>query len=148
MAVEDTLELLAAARVLARLAGLDIGEEQAIRLLLYRYEVPEPVREHVLGFAAGSASFEHVQALFVPGRQVTRHLFWVFASLACFEGLRDEVRDEVEALGYRLGLGADLVRVLLQEAEVSVAATLRGDDATLRRLRQLRYAIFDFGMSS
>lgn len=144
----DALELLAAARVLAMLMELGSGEEQALALLLSKYEVPTLVRQHVLRFDPSPATLDHVRELFRRGSRPARHLISVLAALASFEGLRDEARVRVMELGEEMGLSPDLVRVIIEEAQVTVAAILRGDQATLRRLRELRIAIFELGCTA
>jgi len=78
----------------------------------------------------------------VPDSPDARRLLWLVASLASFEGLRRSARARAEALGEQLGLPQDLVRVMIEEAQINVSALLRGDDPLLRRLAQLRGAIF------
>lgn len=143
----DALELLAAARVLATRMELGEGEQQALALLLSKYEVPPMVREHVLRFDPRPATLDHVREVFRSGSRSARHLISVLAALASFEGLREEPRARVMELGEQMGLAPDLVRVIIEEAQVTVAAILRGDQATLRRLRELRIAIFELGSS-
>ncbi|MCA9648987.1 MAG: hypothetical protein H6712_35635 [Myxococcales bacterium] len=146
--LSDALDLLGAARVLAMHMSLGPGEHQALMLLLSKYEVPDRVRDHLLGLELGGCTLDHVRELFPAGSRAARHVVSVLAALASFEGLREDTRARVMALGREMGLPADLIRVLIEEAQISVAATLSGDQATLRRLRELRAAIFELSCSS
>lgn len=146
-ALTDALDLLGAARVLAARMSLGPGERQALSLLLSKYEVPDRVRDHVLQLDVSGIGVDRVRELFPAGSRSARHLLSVLAMLASFEGLRDEARHRVVELGRQMGLPADLVTVLIEEAQVSVSAILRGDEATQRRLRPLRVAIFELHTS-
>lgn len=143
----DALELLGAARVLAARMRLGQGERQALTLLLSKYEVPDRVADHVLRLDVSGIGVDRVRELFPAGSRSARHLISVLAALASFEGLRDEARHRLVDLGQQLGLPGDLVAVLIEEAQVSVSAILRGDEATQRRLRSLRVAIFELRTS-
>lgn len=144
----ELLELLLAAKALAVGDDFDRGEAQGVRMLLTRHGMPMAVQRLVLDADPGQLGLglgpglDELYARLSADRLGARRLFWLVVALACFEGLRPGPRARAEALGERLGLSASLVRVLVEEARVTVAALLSGDDPMLRRLTDLRAAIF------
>lgn len=141
MRLQDALELLTAAKVLAVGDDFARGEAQGLRVWLTRYEMPDLVQRYLIELSVEGLSIEELRL--APDDLRSRRLLWVVAALASFEGLRREPRLRAEALGRRLGLSRGLTRVLVEEAQVAVAAVLAGDEPLIRRLRSLRYAIFE-----
>lgn len=139
------LELLLAAKLLAVGDDFDRGEAQGVRMWLTRHGMPMVVQRHVLDADPTELELDELHACLRPDGREARWLFWLVVSLACFEGLRAGPRARAHSLGERLGLPPALVRVLVEEARVTVAALLQGDDPQLRRLTDLRAAIFDLG---
>lgn len=143
LALRELLELLVAAKVLAVGDDFARGEAQGLRMWLTRHAMPIVVQQYLLGVDVAELGLDDVgPRLTAPGSVEARRLLWVVASLASFEGLRRSARRRAEALGQQLGLPSDLVQVLVEEAQINVSALLRGDDPLLRRLGQLRCAIF------
>jgi hypothetical protein len=139
----ELLELLVAAKALAVGDDFERGEAQGVRMWLTRHGMPMAVQRLVLDAdPAGGLGLDELHARASSEPLWARRLFWLVVSLACFEGLRPGPRARAEALGERLGLSPSLVRVLVEEARVTVAALLQGDDPMLRRLTDLRAAIF------
>lgn len=142
----ELLALLLAAKALAVGDDFERGEAQGVRMLLTRHGMPMAVQRLVLDADPGQLGFglglDELYARVSADRLGARRLFWLVVALACFEGLRPGPRARAEALGERLGLSPSLVRVLVEEARVTVAALLSGDDPMLRRLTELRAAIF------
>ncbi len=148
MRLQEALELLTAAKIVAVGDDFDRGEAQGLRLWLTKYDMPDEVQRHLLGLDVSGFSIEELSTRLRPDCVESRRLFWVVAALASFEGLRSGPRTRAEALGSRLGLSAGLTRVLVEEAQLSVSAVLRGDEPLIRRLRTLRHAIFELGAPS
>ena len=140
--LQELLELLLAAKVLAVGDDFVRGEAQGLRMWLTRHGMPMVVQQHLLDADPTELELEELHARLAADHLHARRLFWLVTSLACFEGLRPGARARAEALGQRLGLPLPLVRVLVEEAEVAVCALLQGDDSLLRRLTALRSAIF------
>lgn len=141
--VTDALDLLASARVLAKEMPLGPGERQALMLLLSKYEVPERLREHILELDVSDWTLDLVRELFPSGGRGARTVVSMLAGLASFEGLREDSRARVMDLSREMGVSPGLSKVLVEEAQLMVSATLRGDQPTLRRLRDLRAAILE-----
>ncbi|MCX4242052.1 hypothetical protein [Paraliomyxa miuraensis] len=143
LSLRDLLELLVAAKVVA--AGDDFvrGEAQGLRMWLTRHAMPMAVQQYLLDVDVGHWRFEDLGSrLTAPASLEARRLLWLVAMLASFEGLRRTARTRIETLGARLGLPPCVVQVMIEEAQITVSALLRGDDPLLRRLIQLRGAIF------
>jgi len=145
MRLQEALELMTAAKLLAVGEDFDRGEAQGVRLWLTKYEMPSIVQRHLLKLDVSGFSVEQLPSRMRLDSIEMRRLFWVVTALASFEGLRPGTRVRAEALGARLGLPRDLVRVLVEEAQLAVSAVLQGDEPLIRRLRTLRYAIFRMG---
>jgi len=148
MRLQDALELLTAAKLLAVGDDFDRGEAQGLRLWLTKYDMPDEVQRHLLQLDVSGFSIDELSDRLAPDCMESRRLFWLVAALASFEGLRSGPRTRAEVLGQRLGLSAGLTRVLIEEAQLTVSAVLRGDEPLIRRLRTLRHAIFELGRSS
>lgn len=142
LALQELLELLVTAKALAVGDDFARGEGQGLRMWLTRHGMPMAVQQHLLDVDPPSLELEALSPRLEPGGLQARRLFWLVASLASFEGLRKGPRARALALGQRLGLSPSLARVLVEEAQISVAALLQGDDSLLRRLGELRVAIF------
>lgn len=143
LGLRELLELLVAAKVVAVGDDFARGEAQGLRMWLTRHAMPMPVQQYLLDVdVSGLGPGDLGPRLSVPDSPDARRLLWLVASLASFEGLRRSARARAEALGEQLGLPQDLVRVMIEEAQINVSALLRGDDPLLRRLAQLRGAIF------
>jgi hypothetical protein len=142
LSLHALLELLLAAK--AHAVGDDFarGEGQGLRMWLTRYGMPMPVQRHLLDVDPAELVLDELHARLPSDPVQTRRLFWLVASLASFEGLRPGPRARAERLGQRLGLPPPLVRVMVEEAQITVSAMLQGDDPLLRRLSALRSAIF------
>lgn len=138
----ELLELLLAAKVLAVGDDFARGEAQGLRMWLTRHGMPMAVQRHLIDVDPAQLELEELHARLREDPVLARRLLWLVASLASFEGLRPGARARAEALGERLGLPATLVRVLVEEAQVAVSALLQGNDPMLRRLTELRAAIF------
>lgn len=136
------LELLLAAKVLAVGDDFARGEGQGLRMWLTRHGMPMPVQRHLLAVNPAELVLDELHARLPSDPLQTRRLFWLVASLASFEGLRPGPRARAETLGQRLGLPLALARVIIEEAQITVSAMLQGDDPLLRRLSELRSAIF------
>lgn len=142
LGLEPLLELLLAAKVLAVSGDFERGEAQGMRLWLTRHGMPAVVQRHVLEADPAALELDELYARLRDDRLCARRLYWLVVSLACFEGMLPGPRARAEALGVRLGLSPGLARVMVEEARVTVAALLHGDDPMLRRLAELRTAIF------
>jgi hypothetical protein len=138
----ELLELLLAAKVLAVGDDFARGEAQGLRMWLTRHGMPMVVQRHLLDVDPEPLELDELHARLLRDPVHARRLFWLVVSLASFEGLRPGPRARAEALGQQLGLPPSLVRVLVEEAQVTVSALLQGDDPLLRRLSDLRAAIF------
>jgi hypothetical protein len=138
----ELLELLLAAKVLAVGDDFERGEAQGVRMWLTRHGMPMVVQRHVLDVDPAQLELGELHERLVAGGLYARWLLWLVVTLASFEGLRAGPRARAEALGERLGLPPALVRVLVEEARITVSALLSGDDPLLRRLTELRAAIF------
>lgn len=147
--LRDLLELLVAAKVVAVGDDFARGEAQGLRMWLTRHAMPMVVQRYLLDVDVAGLGFEDLGSrLTAPGSLEARRLLWLVVSLASFEGLRVGARTRAEALGVRLGLPPCVVQVMIEEAQITVAALLRGDDPLLRRLTLLRGAIFSLETSA
>lgn len=142
LALGEVLELLLAAKVLAVGDDFARGEAQGLRMWLTRHGMPTVVQRQLLAVDPAGVELEELHARLPGDPLLARRLLWLVASLASFEGLRAGPRARAELLGRHLGLPLALVRVLVEEAQIMVSALLQGDDPLLRRLAELRTAIF------
>ncbi len=142
LALQEVLELLVSAKALAVGDDFARGEAQGLRMWLTRFAMPLVIQRHLLDVDPGSLDLEELSTPVVPGGLQARRLFWLVVSLASFEGLRQGARTRAEGLAQRLGISPSLGRVLVEEAQISVSALLQGDEPLLRRLSELRAAIF------
>lgn len=143
LSLRDLLELLVGAKVLAVGDDFVRGEAQGLRMWLTRHAMPMAVQQYLLDVEVEGLGFDDLGShLTEPGSLEARRLLWLVTSLASFEGLRRGARTRIDALGTRLGLPLCVVQVMTEEAQITVSALLRGDDPLLRRLTQLRGAIF------
>jgi hypothetical protein len=141
----DLLELLLAAKALAVGDDFARGEAQGLRMWLTRHGMPVVVQRHLIDVDPEPLELDELHARLCSDPVLARRLLWLVTSLASFEGLRPGPRARAEGLGQRLGVPPSIVRVLVEEAQVTVSAMLRGDDPLLRRLSALRSAIFELG---
>jgi len=142
LSLSQVLELFLAAKALAVGDDFARGEAQGLRMWLTRHGMPVVLQRHLLEADPAQLELDDLYARACSDGLLARRLFWLVVSLACFEGLRPGPRARAEALGQRLGLPPALVRVIVAEARITVSALLQGDEPMLRRLTDLRAAIF------
>jgi hypothetical protein len=142
LGIEDELQLLLAAKYLAAVDGLSGAELAGLKQMMARLHLPEVAQQAVLEFDVSAVRPEHVGELVPPRSRPALYLLSSVAVLAALDGLSEQERGRARVLGEHLGIGPQLVDVILAEAVLTADALRRGDEATLQLIRPLRRAIY------
>ena len=142
--LEDSVNLIKAAKFLSAADGLSNAEETGIKLLMRKYGMPDAVVKHVLDFDVGLVEPEQLGSLAPRRSRKACFMLSSMISIAALDGLSDEELADARSAGRALGLEDRLVALIVAEAKTSVYGVLKGDRSLLSHLMGVRRAIFAF----
>ncbi|KIG11930.1 hypothetical protein DB30_02288 [Enhygromyxa salina] len=142
IALEDSINLIKAAKYLSAADGLSNAEITGLKLLMRKYGLPDEVAQHVLAFEVAELSPADIGELAEPRSREACFLLSSMIAIAAIDGLSDDELADAHEAGAALGLGPKLVTLIVAEAKASVYGVLKGDRALLRQLMSVRRAIF------
>lgn len=142
LGIEDELQLLLAAKYLASADGVSVPEMAGLTRVMARLGLPVAAQRLILEFDVAVVRPEHVGELAPPRSRPALYLLSGVAVLAALDGLSEQERGRARVLGEHLGIGPQLVDVILAEAMLTADALGRGDAGALALIRPLRRAIY------
>ncbi|PRP89970.1 hypothetical protein ENSA5_69110 [Enhygromyxa salina] len=142
--LEDSINLIKAAKYLSAADGLSTAEETGLKLLMRKYGLPSKVVEHVLDFDVSRVAAEQIGSLAPPRSRQACFLLSGMIAIAALDGLSDEELADARQAGAALGLEPKLIALIVAEAKASVYGVLKGDRSMLNHLMGVRRAIYAF----
>lgn len=142
--LEDSINLIKAAKFLSAADGLSNAEETGLKLLMRKYELPDAIVKHVLEFDVRRVDSSMLGSLAPARSRKACFMLSSMVAIAGLDGLSDEELADARAAGTALGLEPRLVALIVAEAKASVYGVLKGDRSLLNHLMGVRRAIFDF----
>lgn len=142
--LEDSINLIKAAKYLAAADGLSTAEQTGLKLLLRKYGLPEVVANHVLAFEVGAVESRHIGELAEQRSREACFLLSSMIAIAGLDGLSDDELADARRAGEALGLEPKLIALIVAEAKAAVYGVLKGDRSMLNHLMGIRRAIFAF----
>jgi hypothetical protein len=140
--LEDSINLIKAAKYLSSADGLSNAEVTGLKLLMRKYGLPDPVVQHVLAFDVSQLSSSQIGELAEPRSRKACFLLSGMIAIAALDGLSDDELADARKAGAALGLEPKLIALIVAEAKVSVYGVLKGDRSLLSQLMDVRRAIF------
>lgn len=140
--LEDSINLIKAAKYLAAADGLSNAEVTGLKLLMRKFGLPDAVAQHVLAFEVSQLSPSHIGELAQQRSRQACFLLSGMIAIAALDGLSDDELADAHAAGAALGLEPKLITLIVAEAKASVYGLLKGDRALLKQLMSVRRAIF------
>lgn len=142
ISVEDELHLVLLSKYVAAADGVSGAEMTGLKRLMDRHNLPAVAQQHLLEFDVATVRLEQVAEIVRPRSPLAIYMLSGGTLLAALDGLSGAERSRARLVGEQLGLSPQLIEVVLEEACLTAAALLKGDEATLQLVRPLRHAIY------